>query len=115
MDFEVKESGANLSGGQRQRLCLARVLLRKTQIMIFDEATAAVGHDTNEFIQATIREEFRDSTLITIAHRLNTILDCGRVLVLDGGELKECGSPAGLLKDERSLFYGLVKDARVVG
>ncbi|XP_071813084.1 multidrug resistance-associated protein 1-like isoform X5 [Apostichopus japonicus] len=107
------EGGENLSVGQRQLICLARALLRKTKILILDEATAAVDLETDDLIQATIRTEFVDCTILTIAHRLNTIMDNTRVLVLDSGEIAEYDTPAKLL-ETGGIFYGMAKDAGLV-
>ncbi|XP_059160756.1 multidrug resistance-associated protein 1-like [Physella acuta] len=112
--YECGEGGSNLSVGQRQLVCLARTLLRKTKILILDEATAAVDLETDELIQNTIRSEFKDSTVLTIAHRLNTILDYDRVMVLDQGSIKEFNSPNVLLGDKHTVFYSMAKDAGLV-
>lgn len=111
---EVAEGGENLSVGQRQLVCLARALLRKTKVLILDEATAAVDLETDELIQSTIRSEFKGCTVLTIAHRLNTVMDYDRILVLDKGNIVEFDSPASLLKNENSVFYGMAKDANLV-
>ncbi|XP_048236908.1 multidrug resistance-associated protein 1-like isoform X1 [Haliotis rufescens] len=114
LEYECGEGGQNLSVGQRQLVCLARTLLRKTKILVLDEATAAVDMETDDLIQTTIKTEFRDSTVITIAHRLNTIMDYDRILVLDQGLVKEFDTPAALLTDKQSVFYGMAKDANLV-
>ncbi|KAG1691095.1 Canalicular multispecific organic anion transporter 2 [Nymphon striatum] len=114
LEFNVAEGGENLSVGQRQLICLARALLRKTRILILDEATAAVDLETDELIQETIRREFKDCTIITIAHRLNTIMDNSRVMVLDQGQIAEFDTPHNLLKIQDSIFYTMAKDAGLI-
>lgn len=114
LNYTVAEAGENLSVGQRQLICLARALLRRTNVLVLDEATAAVDFDTDSLIQTTIREEFSNCTVLTIAHRLNTILDSDRVLVLDAGKIAEFDSPKALLSNDSSIFYSLAKDAGIV-
>ena len=111
---EIAEGGENLSVGQRQLVCLARALLRKTKILILDEATAAVDLETDDLIQATIRKEFKDCTVLTIAHRLNTIMDYDRIMVLDKGIIAEFDSPSKLLEASDSIFHSMAKDAGLV-
>ncbi|KAM9462878.1 ATP-binding cassette sub-family C member 3 isoform 1-T1 [Clarias gariepinus] len=110
LDLECSEGGENLSVGQRQLVCLARALLRKTRILILDEATAAVDLETDDLIQSTIRTQFEDCTVFTIAHRLNTIMDYTRVLVLDKGQIAEFDTPANLIA-QKGIFHGMAKDA----
>ncbi|XP_051773178.1 LOW QUALITY PROTEIN: canalicular multispecific organic anion transporter 1 [Ctenopharyngodon idella] len=112
LQHEVSEGGENLSLGQRQLLCLARALLRKSRILILDEATAAVDLETDDLIQTTIRREFSHCTVLTIAHRLNTILDSSRVMVLDSGKIVEFDSPSELL-NKQGHFYAMAKDAGI--
>ncbi|KAK9303949.1 hypothetical protein QLX08_004533 [Tetragonisca angustula] len=112
--YELSEGGENLSIGQRQLICLARALLRKTKVLILDEATASVDLETDDLIQRTIRQEFKDCTILTIAHRLNTILDSDRVIVLDNGRIVEYDSPESLLHNSTSLFNSIAKDAGLV-
>jgi len=109
----VSEGGTNLSVGQRQLICLARALLRKTKVLVLDEATAAVDLETDDLVQATIRAEFLDCTVLTIAHRLNTIMDSNRVVVLDQGKVIEFESPASLMAKTDSVFYGMAKNAGI--
>ncbi|XP_063348284.1 ATP-binding cassette sub-family C member 2-like [Pelmatolapia mariae] len=112
LQHKVAEGGENLSVGQRQLLCLARALLRKSRILILDEATAAVDLETDNLIQNTIRKEFSDCTVLTIAHRLHSIMDSSRVMVLDAGKIVEFDSPSNLLEKE-GHFYAMAKDAGI--
>ncbi|XP_023294641.2 multidrug resistance-associated protein 1 isoform X2 [Lucilia cuprina] len=114
LNHEISEGGDNLSVGQRQLVCLARALLRKTKVLVLDEATAAVDLETDDLIQKTIRSEFKECTVLTIAHRLNTILDSDKVIVLDKGEISEFDSPENLLNNSQSAFYSMAKDANLV-
>ncbi|RXH86950.1 hypothetical protein DVH24_022223 [Malus domestica] len=109
LDAEVSEGGENFSVGQRQLLSLARALLRRSKILVLDEATAAVDVGTDALIQKTIREEFKSCTMLVIAHRLNTIIDCDQILVLDAGQVLEHDSPDKLLSNEESAFSKMVK------
>ena len=95
-------------------VCLARALLRETKILVLDEATAACDLETDRLIQTTIKEKFNEWTVMTIAHRLNTVLDYNRILVLDNGVIVEMDSPKNLLKRSDSLFYSLAKEFGIV-
>ncbi|XP_062549079.1 multidrug resistance-associated protein 1-like isoform X2 [Armigeres subalbatus] len=114
LTHEIAENGENLSVGQRQLICLARAVLRKTKVLILDEATAAIDLETDDLIQKTIRTEFAECTILTIAHRLNTILDSDKVLVLDKGLVAECDSPQNLLADRNTIFHSMAKNAGIV-
>ncbi|XP_015785720.1 multidrug resistance-associated protein 1 [Tetranychus urticae] len=114
LNYSIAEEGKNLSVGQRQLLCLARALLKKPKILFLDEATAAIDLETDSLIQKTIRSEFKDCTILTIAHRLNTIMDSDRVLVLDKGKVAEFDTPEALLDKKDSIFYSLAKEANLV-
>ncbi|KAK8801165.1 hypothetical protein WA158_001935 [Blastocystis sp. Blastoise] len=104
----VEEHGNNYSVGQRQLLCIARALLHHTKIILMDEATASIDVETDLKIQKTMKEEFKDCTVITIAHRIHTIIDSDKVMVLEAGEVKEFEQPALLLEDPNTIFSGLV-------
>ncbi|KAI9225781.1 MAG: P-loop containing nucleoside triphosphate hydrolase protein [Piptocephalis tieghemiana] len=107
LDTPVTEHGGNFSQGQRQLLALARALLRESRLIILDEATASVDFDTDARIQRTIREEFVGSTLLCIAHRLRTIMDYDRVLVMDAGQVVEYDTPWALLQQPDGIFRGM--------
>ena len=109
LDFKVAEKGANLSAGEKALLCICRAALRKNKVVLMDEATASIDVHTEEAIQRLLAEEFREATVITVAHRLNTILHCDKVMVLSFGELVEYGNPGELMKDEKSAFSDLLK------
>ncbi|KAH8359400.1 hypothetical protein KR093_006524 [Drosophila rubida] len=107
----ISEGGTNFSVGQRQLVCLARAILRENRILVMDEATANVDPQTDALIQATIRNKFRECTVLTIAHRLNTIMDSDKVLVMDAGQLVEFGSPYELLTQcDSKIFHGMVME-----
>ncbi|XP_009954805.1 PREDICTED: multidrug resistance-associated protein 1-like, partial [Leptosomus discolor] len=109
---EISEGGENLSVGQRQLVCLARVLLRKTKILVLDEATASVDMETDNLVQSTIKREFYNCTVLTIAHRLHTIMDSERVLVMDTGRLLEYDTPRTLLQ-QKGAFSEMVAEAGI--
>ncbi|KNE71423.1 hypothetical protein AMAG_15656 [Allomyces macrogynus ATCC 38327] len=103
-----------LSAGQSQLLCLARAIIRRSKVLVLDEATASVDHATDELVQRSIRTTFRDCTVFTIAHRIGTILDYDRVLVLDQGRVVEFDTPSALLGRPDSLFYQLAKRSNLI-
>ncbi|KAF9951029.1 Multidrug resistance-associated protein 1, partial [Mortierella alpina] len=111
LSFEVAQNGENFSVGQRALICLARALLRKTKVLILDEATAAVDVETDDLIQKTLRREFKDRTVLTIAHRIKTVMDSDKILVLEKGRVQEFEAPKILLQKNDSLFYQLAEQA----
>ncbi|CAE7211925.1 unnamed protein product [Rhizoctonia solani] len=109
LDSPVSEGGENFSAGEKQLLCMARAILKRAKVLFCDEATASVDYVTDELISQTIRKEFADSTIITIAHRLRTIIDYDKVLVMDQGRIAEYDEPSVLLADPSSKFHALCK------
>uniref|UniRef100_A0A8C8AD31 ABC-type glutathione-S-conjugate transporter n=1 Tax=Otus sunia TaxID=257818 RepID=A0A8C8AD31_9STRI len=110
LEYKCTDQGENLSTGQKQLVCLARALLRKAKILILDEATAAVDFETDLQIQSTLRTQFKGSTVLTIAHRINTIMDCDRILVLENGQIAEFDTVEHLIA-QKGLFYKLMEES----
>jgi len=112
LDATVAEYGENLSAGMCQLLVLGRALLKQCRILLLDEATSSVDYETDKEIQRTIRESFSGSTVLTIAHRINTIMDSDKILVMNDGVVEEFATPEELLKDENSSFSEIVRHAK---
>ncbi|CAG9863640.1 unnamed protein product [Phyllotreta striolata] len=110
LENRVTDKGSNYSVGQRQLICLARAIIRNNKILMLDEATANVDPQTDALIQKTIRTKFEDCTVLTIAHRLNTIMDSDKILVMDQGKVAEFDHPHILLQNENGIFYKMVED-----
>ncbi|CAM1331877.1 ABCC10 (predicted) [Pycnogonum litorale] len=107
LDGNVGEQGKELSSGQKQLLCLARAIITNAKVLCIDEATASVDRETDRLIQETIRKVFKDNTVLTIAHRIDTIMHCDRMLVLSEGRIVEFDTPGNLLQNDESVFYNL--------
>lgn len=105
----VAAGGSNFSVGQRQLICLARAILRNNKVLVLDEATANVDPDTDVLIQQTIREKFKNCTVMTIAHRLHTVMDSDRILVMNFGKVEEYDTPENLLNIDGGIFADMVK------
>ena len=112
LEAPVAEYGENLSQGQRQLLCLGRSLLKKCRILLLDEATSSVDYETDAAIQRTLRKDFLGCTVLTIAHRVNTIMDSDKILVMKDGLVAEYAPPQELLENKSSIFYDIVKHSQ---
>ena len=107
LNQEIAEGGSNLSVGEKQLICITRAILRKSKIIVMDEATASIDYKTEEMIQKAISELLNESTFITIAHRIKTIINYDKIITLDNGQIVDFDTPKNLLNDKTSLFYEL--------
>ena len=112
LDSQIEERGKNLSSGEKQLVCLARAILSNRKVLCIDEATASVDFETDNFIQQTIKREFSHVTVLCIAHRINTIFDYDKILVMDNGRVAEFDTVANLLANRASLFYSLANETK---
>ena len=112
LDYKIENNGNNISIGEKQLICIARALIKKTKIILMDEATANIDYKTETFLQNSINKELKDCTVITIAHRIKTIINYDKILVLNNGEMVEYDSPKNLL-EKKGLFYQLYKESIV--
>lgn len=108
LNYKVSDNGDNFSMGQRQLFCLARAILLQSKIVILDEATANVDLETDKFIQSAIKNNFYDSTVLIIAHRLNTVMDSDRIMVIDAGRVVEFDHPHLLLQNNDGFLKKLI-------
>ncbi|CAG9854241.1 unnamed protein product [Phyllotreta striolata] len=113
LDEKITENGSNYSSGQRQLICLARALVSKNKIIVLDEATSNMDPETCNLIQTTIKQNFSGCTVLTIAHRLNTVADCDRVMVIDHGEIIEFDTPSALKANKEGIFYNMIQHSGI--
>ncbi|CAD8077788.1 unnamed protein product [Paramecium sonneborni] len=113
LDTQLYEGGDNLSAGEKQLLCIARAILKKSKIILIDEATANIDVDTEHKIQETITKAFKSCTVITIAHRINTILNCDKIIVINKGQIQEYGYTKDLINDQQSMFYSIYSESQL--
>lgn len=112
LDFEIKEGGNNLSSGEKQLVCIVRAILNNAKIVILDEATSNIDVVTEKLIQGLMMSEFKNSTMITVAHRLNTIINSDRIAVLGAGKCLEYGSPDELANKKGGEFASLLSEVK---
>ena len=105
----VEEGGSNFSSGEKQLMSLARAMLANPRLLVLDEATSSVDQTTDDFVQQMLRSQFPNTTLLTIAHRLNTIIDYDKIIVINKGKVAEIGSPSELLQDKNGMFTAMVE------
>ena len=110
LEYKIEENGSNISVGEKQLICIARALLKRTKIILMDEATANIDYKTEEILKKNINEDTKDSTVITIAHRIKTVIGYDKILVLKDGEIEEFDTPDNLIK-KKGLFYQLYKES----
>eukprot|EP00300_Choanocystis_sp_HF-7_P014604 c18745_g1_i2.p1 GENE.c18745_g1_i2~~c18745_g1_i2.p1 ORF type:complete len:1536 (+),score=408.64 c18745_g1_i2:44-4651(+) len=115
LDMVIEPNGANLSVGQRQLVCLGRALLRQSRVLVLDEATASIDGETDALIQRTLTENSQGRTVITIAHRIHTVLSSDKILVMGDGLVEEFDTPEQLMANKTGLFYSLVKSSQSTG
>ena len=113
LDRKIEQSGTNLSVGEKQLICICRAILRKTKIIVMDEATASIDMTTEEKIQNALEYALNNCTVITVAHRIKTIINYDKILVLNNGEILEFDSPKNLIENEKSVFYQLYSKSTV--
>ena len=110
LDYKIENNGVNISIGEKQLICIARALIKKSKIILMDEATANIDYKTETYLQKSINSGMKDCTVITIAHRIKTIINYDKIIVLNNGEIVEIDSPKKLL-DKKGLFYQLYKES----
>lgn len=108
LDFKISYKGDNLSAGEKALVCICRAALRKSKVVLLDEATASIDVETEETIQKLITNEFKDATMLTVAHRLNTIINSDKIMFMKDGQVAEFDSPEILKNDTKSAFYELL-------
>ena len=113
LDFVVEKGGSNLSLGQRQLICIARALVKNSKVVLMDESTASIDEKTDSIVQKIIAEHLKDTTILTIAHRINTVINYDRIVVMDDGLIVENGSPEQLSQIPGGIFAGFLKESNL--